>query len=162
MKAYQNFINGRFVSSSGGKTIEVSNPATEETISQVPETPLDQVREAIDAAEKAQKSWCKLPAIQRAGHLRRIAQKIRERADFLARIITEEQGKTLALAKVEVDFTADYLDYMAEWARRLEGEIITSDRPNENIFLFRAPIGVIAGILPWNFPFFLIARKTRS
>ena len=65
----------------------------------------------------------------------------------------------LDLARVEVAFTADYLDYMAEWARRIEGEILDSDRPGETIFLFRQPIGVIGGILPWNFPFFLIARK---
>jgi lactaldehyde dehydrogenase/glycolaldehyde dehydrogenase len=58
-----------------------------------------------------------------------------------------------------VDFTADYIDYMAEWARRLEGEVLTSDRFGESIFLMRKPIGVVAGILPWNFPFFLIARK---
>jgi lactaldehyde dehydrogenase/glycolaldehyde dehydrogenase len=58
-----------------------------------------------------------------------------------------------------VDFTADYIDYMAEWARRIEGEVITSDRPNETILLFRKAVGVVAGILPWNFPFFLIARK---
>ena len=77
----------------------------------------------------------------------------------IARVITEEQGKILDLARVEVAFTADYLDYMAEWARRIEGEILESDRPGETIFLFRQPIGVIGGILPWNFPFFLIARK---
>ena len=60
---------------------------------------------------------------------------------------------------MEVAFTADYIDYMAEWARRIEGEILESDRPGETIFLFRQPIGVVGGILPWNFPFFLIARK---
>ncbi len=68
-------------------------------------------------------------------------------------------GKTLSLATVEVHFTADYLDYMAEWTRRYEGEIIQSDRPNEHIFLYKKAIGVTTGILPWNFPFFLIARK---
>ena len=108
---------------------------------------------------RAQKNWAKLAAVERGKYLREIAAKIRDRADFLARTITEEQGKPLGLAKVEVQFTADYLVYMAEWARRIEGEILASDRPNEHIFLFRQPIGVVAGILPWNFPFFLIVRK---
>ena len=69
------------------------------------------------------------------------------------------RARFLPLAEVEVDFSADYMDYMAEFARRYEGEIIQSDRANENILLYKMPIGVIAGILPWNFPFFLIARK---
>lgn len=156
---HQNFINGQFVDSRSGEMIQVENPATEEVISEVPESAVEDVQAAVDAAEKAQTTWAKLPAIERAGYLRRISAAIRARADSLARIISEEQGKVLPLAQVEVAFTADYIDYMAEWARRIEGEIITSDRPNENIFLFRAPIGVVAGILPWNFPFFLIARK---
>ena len=112
------------------------------------------------AAKRAQPAWEKLPAIQRAGYLRAIAAKIRDGRRARSRaLIAEEQGKVLDLAEVEAAFTADYIDYMAEWARRIEGEIIHSDRPGENIFLFRQPIGVIAGILPWNFPFFLIARK---
>ena len=73
--------------------------------------------------------------------------------------VSLEQGKILDLARVEIDFTAGYIDYMSEWARRIEGEIIQSDRPGETIYLHRRPIGVVAGILPWNFPFFLIARK---
>lgn len=64
-----------------------------------------------------------------------------------------------ALAEIEIGFTADYMDYMAEWARRYEGEIIQSDRAGEHIFLFEQAIGATTGILPWNFPFFLIARK---
>lgn len=71
----------------------------------------------------------------------------------------QEQGKVRALAEIEIGFTADYMDYMAEWARRYEGEIIQSDRAGEHIFLFEQAIGVTTGILPWNFPFFLIARK---
>ncbi|MET0542592.1 MAG: aldehyde dehydrogenase, partial [Variovorax sp.] len=70
-----------------------------------------------------------------------------------------EQGKVPELAAVEIEFAASYIDYMAEWARRIEGEIVTSDRPGEQILVYRKPIGVVAGILPWNFPFFLIARK---
>ena len=159
LKKYQAFIDGKFRDAGSSEMIKVLNPATGEVVSEILECSLAETRQAIDAAEKAQVSWAKLPAIQRAGHLRRIAQKIRENSAFLARIITEEQGKVLGLAEVEVNFTADYIDYMAEWARRYEGEILQSDRTNENIFMFKMPIGVVSGILPWNFPFFLVARK---
>ncbi len=128
-------------------------------LSRVPASTCADVDQALAGARAAQKAWSAKPAIERAGYLRRIASKLRENVAHLARTITLEQGKISALAEVEVNFTADYLDYMAEWARRIEGEIITSDRPGENIFLFRKPLGVVAGILPWNFPFFLIARK---
>lgn len=158
-KLYQNYISGKFVEHAPSDTIEVRNPATHELLAFIPETPPELVNDAVDAARKAQSAWGKLPAIQRAVHLRKIAEKIRDNKDKLAEIITREQGKTLGLAKVEVDFTADYIDYMAEWARRIEGEVIPSDRVNESIFLMRRPIGVTVGILPWNFPFFLIARK---
>ncbi len=159
MKRYQLFINGEFVDSSSRETFKVINPATEEEISEVPQGTVEDTRAAINAAYEAQKSWAKLPAIERAKYLRKIADGIRKNADMFVTTLVEEQGKTKPLARIEVDFTADYIDYMAEWARRIEGEIIQSDRPNENILLYKMPIGVVAGILPWNFPFFLIARK---
>jgi lactaldehyde dehydrogenase/glycolaldehyde dehydrogenase len=159
MQNYDNFINGKFVPSSGTNRIEVTNPSTGQIICTVPDSSLADVDAAISAAEAAQSGWAKRPAIERAKALRAIAAKIREHVEPLARVIAEEQGKVLGLARVEVVFTADYMDYMAEWARRIEGEILESDRPGETIFLFRQPIGVIGGILPWNFPFFLIARK---
>jgi lactaldehyde dehydrogenase/glycolaldehyde dehydrogenase len=159
MNEYMNFINGEFVASSGSDRISVTNPSTGATICSVPDSTQHDVDRALDAALKAQPAWSKQPASARGKVLRTIAAKIRERVEPLARVITEEQGKTLGLARVEVEFTADYLDYMAEWGRRIEGEIIESDRPGETILLFRQPIGVIGGILPWNFPFFLIARK---
>jgi lactaldehyde dehydrogenase/glycolaldehyde dehydrogenase len=159
MQNYDNFINGKFVPSSGANRIEVTNPSTGQTICTVPDSSQADVDAAISAAEAAQSGWAKRPAIERAQALRAIAARIREHVEPLARTIAEEQGKVLGLARVEVVFTADYMDYMAEWARRIEGEILESDRPGETIFLFRPPIGVIGGILPWNFPFFLIARK---
>ena len=97
--------------------------------------------------------------MKRAQYLTKIAQGIRKREKELTDIIVREGGKTQGLANVEVNFTADYIDYMAGWARRYEGEIIPSDRPHETIFVFKKPIGVTTGILPWNFPFFLVARK---
>ncbi len=159
MRTYSNYIAGRFTGEGPQDVLPVFNPATEEQVSTVPASSRDTVGEAIEAATKAQPSWARLPAVQRAAHLHEIARLIREQIEPTARIISEEQGKPLRLARVEVEFAAEYVDYTAEWARRIEGEIVTSDRPNENIFLFRKPIGVVAGILPWNFPFFLMARK---
>lgn len=159
MKTYQMYIDGQFVTSTSGQFFDVINPATEEVIASVTKGTVEETRAAIDAADKAQNAWEQLPAIERAGYLRKIAHGIRERTEEIARIISSEMGKTLPLARVEVNFTADYIDYMAEWARRYEGEILQSDRSNEHIFIYKKAIGVTTGILPWNFPFFLIARK---
>lgn len=157
-RAYRNYIDGAFVDA-GSELIDVINPATGAVIARVPETNATEVDRAVVAARAAQGAWEKLPAIERAGYLRKISAKIRENRAALADILVKEQGKIQGLAQVEVDFTADYIDYMAEWARRIEGEVLTSDRPNETMLLLRKPVGVVAGILPWNFPFFLIARK---
>lgn len=157
-KSYKNYIDGAFTADTAG-WIEVTNPATGELLARVPDSDASIVSQAVAAAKRAQPDWERTAPIERANHLREISTKIRQNRDELARIIVREQGKTQALAQVEVDFTADYIDYTAEWARRLEGEVLTSDRANESIFLLRKPIGVVAGILPWNFPFFLIARK---
>jgi len=159
MRNYHNFVNGKFVPSSGADRIEVTNPSTGQVICTVPDSNQADVDAAISAADAAQSGWAKRPAIERAKALRAIAAKIREHVEPLARVIAEEQGKVMGLARVEVAFTRRLYGYMAEWARRIEGEILESDRPGETIFLFRQPIGVIGGILPWNFPFFLIARK---
>ncbi|MED4234867.1 aldehyde dehydrogenase [Priestia megaterium] len=159
VKQYQMYINGEFVNASSGEVIQVLNPATEEVISEVPSCSREEVQETIEFAEAAQKEWKKKPAAERAKYLTRLAEEIRKNKDFLARVISEEQGKILALSTTEVEFTADYIDYMAGSARTYEGEILQSDRPNENIMIFKEPIGVVAGLLPWNFPFFLVARK---
>jgi lactaldehyde dehydrogenase/glycolaldehyde dehydrogenase len=159
MKELKMYIDGQFIENKSGKWINVLNPSTEEVTSLMPDGTVEEVQTAIEAAEKAQAAWERVPAVERASYLIKIAAGIRKREKELTDIIVREGGKTQGLANVEVLFTADYLEYMAGWARRYEGEIIPSDRPNENIFLFKKPIGVTTGILPWNFPFFLIARK---
>lgn len=153
------YIDGQFVTWQGEAWIDVVNPATEALISRIPDGTADDARKAIDAAARAQPGWEALPAIERAGWLRKIAAGIREQAREISALIVEEGGKIQQLAEVEVAFTADYIEYMAEWARRYEGEILQSDRPGENILVFKRALGVTTGILPWNFPFFLIARK---
>ncbi len=158
-KFERNFIDNEWVAPSSGKTLEVRNPSTNEVITTVPDSDANDVDRAVAAARAAQPAWERLPAIERAGHIRAVAARLREHKTRLARRVAQEQGKILPLAEVEIDFTANYMDYMAEWARRIEGEILNSDRPGETIYLHRRPIGVVAGILPWNFPFFLIARK---
>lgn len=156
---HQHFINGVFVPNHSDKWIEVINPATEALLSRIPQGTRQDAADAIAAADAAQPGWEALPAVERGSWLRKIATAIRQREPELSATIVAEGGKTQGLAKTEVLFTADYLDYMSEWARRYEGEIVNSDRPNENIFVFKKAIGVTTGILPWNFPFFLIARK---
>ncbi len=159
MRQYELFINGKFIPNGSRKMIQVLNPATEEVISEVPQATEEDVRAAVDAAYEAQKSWAKIPAIQRAGYLRELAQLVSENLELFAQTTAEENGKLIGQARDEAGWLPEYINYYAGMARHIKGEIITSDRPNENIFLYKRPIGVVAGIMPWNFPLFLIGRK---
>ncbi len=150
--------DGQFVSGHGDGWIDVLNPATEALLSRIPDGTAEEARLAIDAAERAQPGWEALPAIERAGWLRKIAAGIRQRADEIAGLIVAEGGKIQQLAAVEVAFTADYLDYMAEWARRYEGEIVQSDRPGRISLSLNARWGDHRDPAV-ELPFFLIARK---
>ncbi|GAA1471807.1 aldehyde dehydrogenase [Corynebacterium felinum] len=154
---YQNFINGEFVDAVD--THPVTNPATGVLLADAPESDKAAVDQAVAAARAAQPAWAKLTNSQRGEYLTKLAALLRDNVDRFATYLVEEQGKVRGLAEVEVAFTADYFDYMAGFARRIEGEVLPSDRPGEMIMMTYQPIGVVAGILPWNFPFFLIARK---
>tara|TARA_R110001592_G_scaffold218081_2_gene472002 strand:- start:1654 stop:3093 length:1440 start_codon:yes stop_codon:yes gene_type:complete len=162
MKEFDQFINGKWMKSTSTKVTEVLNPCTEEVLSTIPEGSVEDANKALAAARDSQKAWRFLPAIQRAQFLNKMANVIRENRVFLAETLAAEQAKVMGLAQVEIDVTADYFDYNAGWARRIEGEIIQSDRSKEHIFLHKSPIGVAVGILPWNFPFFVMARKVAS
>ncbi|WP_406683209.1 aldehyde dehydrogenase [Seonamhaeicola sp. MEBiC1930] len=159
MKEFKQYINGKFVKSTSTDTIEILNPCTEEVLSLIPKGSVEDANLSLESAKAAQHNWKSLTAIERAGYIHRMADVIRENRVFLAETLAKEQAKVLGLAQVEIDVTADYFDYNAAWARRIEGEIIQSDRKKEHIFLHKAPIGVAVGILPWNFPFFVMARK---
>lgn len=139
--------------------IDVINPATEEVISRIPKGDEKDVERAIEAAKSIQQEWEHKPSIERAEYLTTIASEIEDKKDTFIKMLTEENGKTTDASKAEVEITIDYFRYMAGWARRYEGEVLPSDRQNENILVFKKPIGVVGGIVPWNFPMFIFARK---
>ena len=151
------YINGAFVPNGSRKMLDVINPSTEEVISRFPAGTAQDVDAAVRAAWTAQKSWAKLSPVTRAGYLKELAALVRENAELLGRTIAEEQGKTGAVG--EVLGMAENMEYVAEFARRYAGEILPSDDANENILTYKMPIGVAAGILPWNFPFYVLSRK---
>ncbi|MBN8207683.1 aldehyde dehydrogenase [Bacillus sp. NTK071] len=159
MKSYQIYINGEFTKSNSEEMIDVINPATEEVISRIPKGDEKDVERAIEAAKSIQQEWEHKPSIERAEYLTTIASEIEDKKDTFIKMLTEENGKTTDASKAEVEITIDYFRYMAGWARRYEGEVLPSDRQNENILVFKKPIGVVGGIVPWNFPMFIFARK---
>ena len=156
---YKMYINGKFVDTDSGNKITVLNPNDESVIGTVPSATVAETQEAIDAATEAEKTWHQVPAPTRGSYLHKLAEEIRKDPEPWINNLQVEQGKIRSLAETEVNFTADYFDYMAAAGRTYKGEVIQSDNKDETILLKRMPIGVIAGILPWNFPFFLIARK---
>jgi len=159
MKRYQAFIDGQFRDANGLRTFSVINPANEQPIAEVADCTPDDVFDAVASAKAAQVAWDRVPAIERAVYLRKLAVLFRENVALLAGAITEEQGKVVALAEGEVLAAANYIDFTADMARHYEGEIVPSDNRDEHVFIFRRPIGVVAGILPWNYPLFLLVRK---
>lgn len=156
---YKMYINGKFVDTDSGEKITVISPNDESVLGTVPSATVEETRAAIDAATEAEKSWHRIPAPTRGMYLHKLAEEIRKDPEPWIKNLQVEQGKIRSLAETEVNFTADYFDYMAAAGRTYKGEVIQSDNKDETILLKRMPIGVIAGILPWNFPFFLIARK---
>ena len=157
---YRQFINGVFVENTQGRNyIDVFNPCTEELLARVPRGTKYDADLSVEAAKKAHPQWSRRTSVDRASYLRAMAAVIRKNRLHLAKTLSKEQAKVKALAQVEIDVTADYYDYYAGLARSYEGEIIPSDRPGEQIFLHKFPIGVVVGICPWNFPFFVMARK---
>ncbi|ALS79831.1 aldehyde dehydrogenase [Planococcus sp. ANT_H30] len=162
MQQHKMYINGEYKESTGTEWIDIINPSTEEIISQTPKGTKEDVDRAVEAAFQAQKAWELTPNIERGKIVRKLGDKIAEKRDTFIDLLQEEQGKSYELASGEVDLAIDYFHYMSEWARRIEGEILPSDRPNENIFIYKKPIGVVAGIIPWNFPVFILARKVAT
>lgn len=159
MKQVQLYINGEFLDNGDREMRQNINPATEEVVSEFPMATKEDVDAAVDAAYEAQKSWEKIPAIERANYLMELVKLLQDNQELMARTTAEEMGKPIQQAMDEAGWLPAYFQYMAAQARHMKGEIVPSDRPNENILIYKMPIGVAGQIMPWNFPLFLIGRK---
>jgi lactaldehyde dehydrogenase/glycolaldehyde dehydrogenase len=157
LKHYRHCVDGAWLEGTG--RIEVENPATGEIFATVPAGGAAEAALAAEAAARAQPDWEALPPIRRADHLRRLAALIERDGEALARLVTMEQGKPVAEARGEVQGTALYLTYAAEEARRITGDILPSDEPDEQVWIQRAAHGVVVALTAWNYPLALTTRK---
>ncbi len=159
VKEYKLFIDGQWVDNNTGETADIFSPTDESVVGTVQFGDEADAKKALLAAEKAQKSWKKVPARKRAELMRTFAQEIRDNKDELATILVKEQGKLFSLAQMEVEVTATFIEYACDWARQIEGDIVPSDNPNEHIWIHKIPRGVVVAITAWNFPLALAGRK---
>jgi lactaldehyde dehydrogenase/glycolaldehyde dehydrogenase len=152
------WIGGAWLAGDAGTT-PVFNPTNGQHIADVPQASTDQADAAIAAARAAQPAWGAQSPLQRAQVMHRIAALIREHAKPLTELVVREQGKTISEARGEVGGAAEFFTYFAEFARRIQGEILPSDAPGEQIWIQRVPVGVVVAIIPWNYPAALVSRK---
>ena len=153
------FVNGLWVDGQNDKIIEVNNPATMEIIGKVPNFTADETKSVIEHADNAFHSWKNTTAKERSIILKKWSDLIVDNVDDLAKIMTIEQGKPIAEAKGEILMGASYIEFYAEEAKRVYGDIIPDPRPGKRIVIIKQPVGVVGAITPWNFPNSMITRK---
>ncbi len=153
------YIDGIWLDPARSDTIDIENPADETIIAAVPEGNAGDAEHALLAAHRAQANWAARPALERGKLVRALAEAVLDHHEKLARLVTLEQGKPIAQARGEIDAVITFLTYAAEHARRIEGDILVSDNPDEEIHIRRHPHGVVVGLTAWNYPAALAARK---
>lgn len=158
----QAFIDGKWCNAASARRFDVHDPATGRVIASVADCGEAETQAAIHAAAAALAAWSALPADQRGARLRHWRDLMVEQADGLARVLSLENGKPLAEARGEILYGASYLDWFAEEARRVYGEIIPAPSESKRILVTRKPVGVCAAITPWNFPNAMLMRKAAA
>lgn len=153
------YINGKWIDAGTSQTFDVTNPANGETISSVPDGTREDAASAIQAAGQAFSAWSSLTAYQRSSYLYKAWQIMMDRKSELAHLMTTEQGKPLKASMGEVQYGADFLQWYAEEAKRVYGEIIPAPRSDQRFMVLHQPVGVVAAITPWNYPISMITRK---
>jgi len=153
------YIDGQWVGADSGQTLAVTNPATGEVLGTVPNCGAAETRRAIAAAQAAMPAWRARTAKDRAAILRRWFDLMMQNQEELARLLTLEQGKSLAEARGEIAYGASFIEWFAEEGKRLYGDVIPGHMADKRIVVLKQPIGVTAAITPWNFPNAMITRK---
>jgi succinate-semialdehyde dehydrogenase/glutarate-semialdehyde dehydrogenase len=153
------YVGGRWIEAEDGETFSVVNPATGDELARVPRMGASETRAAIDAAQAAYPAWRATVAKDRARIMRRWADLMLERLHDLALLLTAEQGKPLAEARTEIAYAASFLEWFGEEAKRVYGDTIPTYSADRRIVVTKEPVGVAAGITPWNFPAAMITRK---
>jgi len=157
---FKMFIDGQWVNSESNKTIETLNPENNEVWATVPEANEKDVDKAVRAAQKAfEKSWANLHPRDRAKYLRSLANQLRDNAEHLGTIETKDTGKIFRETKTQANYIAEYYDYFAGLADKVEGTVVPIDKPDMQVITTRIPIGVVAAIIPWNSQMLLTAVK---
>lgn len=151
-------VDGEWIPGAG-PGIDVVDSRSGDPIASVPSADAGQVDRALSAARRAQHAWARRTAMARGDVLRQAADVLERHRDLLADLLVEEVGKPIAQARAEVDFGIGFLRYHADWDRKLEGQILAGDSEGEVVNLVRAPVGVVVGILAWNFPLAIFFRK---
>ncbi|MDB4216089.1 aldehyde dehydrogenase [Candidatus Pelagibacter sp.] len=160
IQKFKMYINGEWVNSSSGKEIKTLNPETNEVWATVPEANEEDVNKAVQAAQKAfDGSWSKLHPKERAKFLRNLGDQLRKNAEHLGKIETIDTGKLYKEIKSQAVYIAEYYDYYAGLADKVEGTVVPIDKPDMQVTTTRMPIGVIAAIIPWNSQMLLTAVK---
>src|SRR5450631_248153 len=153
------YVDGAWTDADGGGTVPVLNPATGEKLGLIPNMGAAETRRAIAAAAAALPAWAARTAKERAAALRRWFDLMLVHQDDLAMLMTAEQGKPLAESKGEIAYAASFIEWFAEEAKRIYGDVIPGHQPDKRILVLRQPVGVVAAITPWNFPAAMITRK---
>ena len=160
LKEYKMYINGTWVDAENKKTFKTLNPENNEPWAIVPEASAKDVNNAVEAAQKAfEGKWPKLMPKERANYLRAIANQLRNNAEMLGKVETIDTGKLFRETKTQANYIAEYYEYFAGLADKVEGTVLPIDKPNMQVITTREPIGVIAAIIPWNSQMLLTAVK---
>ena len=160
LKEYKMFIDGEWVNSESKKSFKTLNPETNEPWALVPEASAKDVDKAVKAAQKAfEGEWPKLFPRERGKFLRKIGNQLRENAELLGKIETTDTGKLFKETNKQANYIAEYYDYYAGLADKIEGTVLPIDKPNIQVITTRIPIGVVAAIVPWNSQMLLTATK---